>query len=329
MTAPVIVPEKEEIAGWGGQIVGLSDQWLKTMSVTGIVLYGLGLIVANSYLARLGISDFSLFKPQCVFTGAWSALFLACAALPSIAYYGACKNTRNDVFVWRFLKRAFVLVGTVAAATFVASLLRLFLLISANPQDNTWGEIWWSGWSFTPPGWGTLLFLMNFVPVFFVIPIFVDKMPDHDRATFRIVCFSLLFFALIGAAWIGYQMYPAVSRVLGGGRSEKAVLVFNKDADAVISKIISDSNGYAQMTPATPANAQMIWGDLVFQNSDYLVVGIQSCNVNGKVVGFKTVIDKKLIAAYFPLNTDSAFPIDSTLVCPPRPASPSNGGSPQ
>ncbi|SRR6266481_462397 len=50
------------------------------------VLYGLGLLITNTYLASIGVSDFSSIKPKYIITGAWSFLILLLAALPSVFF---------------------------------------------------------------------------------------------------------------------------------------------------------------------------------------------------------------------------------------------------
>jgi hypothetical protein len=197
---------KEPAVSEGWKVPGLAE--LKPASLVGVFLYGLGLIVANSYFSTLGFHDFSLLKPQAILTGAWAALFLSCAALPVVAYHSAWKNTLEKPAVSRFFLRVFVLVGTLALVTVAVSLLRIFMGISPNVNDHTWGTIWIQGWEQTPPGWGTLLVVMNLLPFVSLI-----RAADAFRnlLTLRQIVYFQAFFGLIGAVWLGMQMYPAVS----------------------------------------------------------------------------------------------------------------------
>jgi hypothetical protein len=63
-----------------------AESTAKTLSLAALLLYGIGLLVTNTFLAKYGISDFSIVKPQCLFTGSWSLLLLLLVSLPSLSF---------------------------------------------------------------------------------------------------------------------------------------------------------------------------------------------------------------------------------------------------
>jgi hypothetical protein len=302
LPSPLGAVEKQQETDGLQRLANFSDKWLKPLSLASILFYGLGLVVANSYLVRFGITDFSIFKPECIFTGVWSALFIACAAYPSYCFYGISIKTKDEVFFKRLVKKLFVVIGATLVASMAACLFRLFLGMSQNSQDNLyWYDYWWSIWSYTPPGWATLLIVMNVVVIFFILPPFTTSMPKHD--SFRVLVWSLSCFALIGATLVGYEMYPSVSRIFGGGRPESGVtFLFNKDGEALAAKLHSQTNHVPDGGPPGEVEA-----DLIFQTSDFLVLRILYCAPGKRRSELDAIVDKKLVSAYFPPVTAEIF----------------------
>ena len=230
-------------------------------------------------------------------------------SIPFRLFYGASINGGDDGFIKRLFKKFFAVIAATLVATMVASLFRLFMLISPNTQDNVfWFRYWWPAWSFTPPGWGTLLWIMNFFEILFILP-GVTSMPRRESSL--VLIWSLSFFALIGATLIGYEMYPAVSRIMGGGRPESGVtFLFGKDGQAVADRLHLQSNHYQD--GHAPLEVE---GDLIFQTSDFFVLRILYCSPDKRRTELDAIVDKKLINAYFPAVTANVMQSTSEFNC--------------
>jgi hypothetical protein len=62
------------------------EQIIKWVTILGIVLYVIGLLTVNTYLYRLGLSDFALLRTKFIYIGAWIALFIALASVPPVLF---------------------------------------------------------------------------------------------------------------------------------------------------------------------------------------------------------------------------------------------------
>ena len=61
------------------------DVTAKILAIAGIGLYGLGILVTNTFLAKYGVVNFAVLKPQAIFTGIWTVALFAVASLPTFA----------------------------------------------------------------------------------------------------------------------------------------------------------------------------------------------------------------------------------------------------
>lgn len=280
------------IASSWGQVASITEALLKQLTLVGILLYGLGLFVANIHYARYGFTDFSLLKPQCIFTGLWSVFFIFCAAIPSLALVLALKLTENVQSISRSLK---TLVAVLAAAVFVATVASggiSFFILGPRGTKDTWTTIW----GLAPPGWLTLLLVMN-VPTFLFVR---DLRSLPHRGRLQVVVFSLLTPVLVAAIVLGYEIYPQVTKEAGGGLPEQALFLFGKEGESTVSAIRSQVN-HEQDNLATGTVA----ADLMFTGSDYLVLRIEYCSPEKKASELTPVVDKKLISSYFPTHVPS------------------------
>lgn len=62
------------------------DNVIKMSTLLGLTLYILGLVVTNTYLYILGVSDFALVKPRYVYLGAWAifTIIMVCAPIATL-----------------------------------------------------------------------------------------------------------------------------------------------------------------------------------------------------------------------------------------------------
>ncbi len=307
-TDPPMPPSNRSAASPIQRLLGLSDQSTKALASVGVVFYALGLLVANIYYSQFGIVDFSILKPQCILTGIWSLLFIACASSPSFALLMALYNPNRSKPKLRPFFDFLFLVTCLASCTLAACFFRLILGISPNTADTAWLHYFWNGWSYTPPGWGYLLFVMNFLPVFFIVhrlPGFASK-----KEAFRILLVSEGILALIGSGVIGLALFPAVSRAYGGGRPQAGVTVYFAKDGANIAGRFPKSVGH----PGDGSSPDPVFVDIVLQTSDVMVLRSRFCDSQG-LKEIRSVVDRRVIEAYDPGASYEIWPPINKLPC--------------
>jgi hypothetical protein len=275
---------------------------LKLVSLVAVVLYGLGLFVANAYLTRFGITDFELLKPQCLFTGLWSIGYLICAGLPSLFAYLALFGDPS----MGLLKRIFLSLigGVVGVALATMAVFPLGMIILSSGLQNARSTFPFFG--IAPQGWGTLLGIVNVLMFVAIISGYGLKVSKKQAASVLLVWFLLV--AIFASSEIGYDIYPTVSRQAGGGRPENADFLFSHEGDSSLIAIRQRTNFEGN------ADSNILNADLIYSGKDDYILRVSYCSQ--KASGVSThketiaVVEKKDVSAIFPLG-DSTTPTGS------------------
>jgi len=281
---------------------------LKLASLFAIVLYGLGLFVANAYLTRFGITDFDLLKPQCLFTGLWSVGYLVCAVLPSLlAYLTLFGNSTIGSLKRIFLSFIAVVVG-IALGT--GAVFVLGLVISSNGPQTAHSSFPFFG--LAPEGWGMLLGIVNVLMFVGMISIYGVRISKRQAALLLMGLFFLV--SVIGSSEIGYDIYPTVGRQAGGGRPENADFLFSHEGELTLNTIRQRTNSQSIST------SNILNADLIYSGKDGYILRLGYCTP--KQSGVRThaetiaIVEKKDVSAIFPLG-DSVTPTGSReIACP-------------
>jgi hypothetical protein len=268
---------------------------LKLVSFVAVVLYGLGLFVANAYLTRFGITDFELLKPQCLFTGLWSMGYLICAGLPSLLAYLAVfgNSTMGPV------KRIFLSIVSGVVGIFLATMavfpLGLIILSSATKSFPFFG--------LAPQGWGTLPGIVNVLMFVGLISAYGVNVSKRQSASIMLVWFLLV--SVLASSEIGYDIYPTVSRQAGGGRPENADFLFSHEGESSLNAIRQRTNS------PSDSSSTILNADLIYSGKDDYILRVGYCSQKSSGVSTHketiAVVEKKDVSAIFPLG-DSMTP---------------------
>jgi hypothetical protein len=145
MTGPVIPSESSppglpESVG----VLAMGEHLLKGLAAFGVLAYVFGLLTVNTYLFRLGVTDFSLLKPRFIYTGALVGLCLTLGALlPAFgllyvttlsspaSFHAQLKSTLGEVAAWPISLAAYSLLPLL----FIAGPVLLYeRLLSPSPS---------------------------------------------------------------------------------------------------------------------------------------------------------------------------------------------------
>lgn len=203
-----------------------AESLLKVLSLTGIFLYGIGLLVTNTFLSKYGTSDFSVVKPQCIFTGIWTLTILFLAALPGFAVvialaYGSGKALSRTI--WEAL--LFI------PMCYLASLLALGLfdiyLGAYGVEAPNFGAL-----NIGIPGWRLLLVLMSVFPSLFLLRSRTDR---SFRTILPLWIGALIPMCLIASFVVGYEIFETVRREVGGGEPPSATFFFAPEGKDLVT----------------------------------------------------------------------------------------------
>jgi hypothetical protein len=288
--------------GWGIEIRPRNIEDLsKLLAAVAIACYVIGLLVVNTYLYRLGVSDFSLFRTRFAITGAL-ALIPIWASLISISAVPLLINSsRGDLHELRSLLRFFSHL-----VRLVAPIAVLFLLGNAvGIRDR--GVVGPFGLSL-----GLVFVLILGLAVAYAGVALVgarensmraDDDPDTERSRKRgplsgrpdalqmasqiaavIVAPLPLFLLFIWYLYnVAVYVYPQVPQQFGGGRPREARLLFREDA---LQEAKYLGFGVAQ-NRLLSSPVRMLW-----ENEDIYV--IQSPEMLGDAI---IRLDKSLVSA--------------------------------
>lgn len=303
----------------------------KVSSIVGICLYGLGLLVTNTFLAKLGASDFSILKPQCLFTGIWSCVLLFLAGFPTLSFIWVMADGK------RTLKKLLSAVFSCVVAAYLSTIASwvLFLIIAGPlPYTNEPFGFWKLDVGFE--GWRHLLLLMNILPLAMFVS-FPRLRNVSDASSSRKIWLQAYLglvvpLVLFGACLIGYEIFEDVNTEAGGGRPHNVTFYFSTEGKELLKTIRSatghfhDQDGELQLE-----------GNLIYSGSDRYIFEVDFCPREEKPIlttapeacyyhdqhpnvcldyplrSRPVIVDKKVIQAFFP-SGQPVFPSETT--CP-------------
>ena len=220
-----------------GRFANKADSILKILSVSGIFLYGLGLLVTNTFLSRYGASDFAILKPQCLFTGIWTFALLLLASLPGFSVVKTLADDKGTLKS-RILWAIFLFFPLCYVSSFLADgIFNVFI------GDRALRKQHWATLDIGLAGWRPILVLMSAIPVVFVLSS-VRQLKSGSLVPLKSVLLlwlgSLVPMSLLGAGFVGYQMFETVRPEFGGGSPTNAFFYFapeGKDILTVLRRI--------------------------------------------------------------------------------------------
>jgi hypothetical protein len=266
---------------------------LKGLSLIGLLLYAIGLLVMNTYLAKYGITDFAILKPQCLLTGAWATLLLMFATFPALIFVHAISEKRKPA-LRRYATALLLLVSFAYTATFCA--IGIFSLLAGVVVSNK-GLL-----CLNPgvPGWRWLLIAMLVPCLLRIRQSDIDL--DSPKREWLMKSFPGFIFAwIVGIFVIGFQTYESINAEMGGGRPLVAGLYLSADAKDLLTYLRHTGRPFHDDDPANT-----IQGELIYTTSDRYVFRIPFCRGpaegtwskdNIKRIDERVVIDKKVVQA--------------------------------
>jgi hypothetical protein len=193
------------------------EQAAKTVAALTAVLYIVGLLVANEYLIKIGISDFSLLRPKCTLTGGWTVLLFIMCSMPILLPYLHFDYRRADGLKQWKLHLAFAVCGFLSATHMPKALFGVLRVEYAN-LPHLGGLIFWSCVYVA-----LLVFCREFA-------LGAGEQKGLQRAGILYVFFiAFLIGIMIFTVDVADEVYPRIDEAFGGGKPVPARLVFNKD----------------------------------------------------------------------------------------------------
>jgi hypothetical protein len=268
----------------------MAEKIAKAAALLLAACYGLGLMVSNQYLLRLGVSDFSSVRPKYVVTGMWTLLLAVFIAAPLLEWFAnrhkpARKQLSGLLFILIF------------AATFLQALL-VFLGFSCEWRGHILdalhdgGLVVISAW--TPVGIGGLTWLK--------LKLETRRRPVvNDLIVAMFLCISMLSLTHNIAAYV----YGHIPEASGGGRAAMACVLL-KEPD------IWDTNGIKQAYPLQPTMREI---PIVYQDEKLLVV-----NAGSEDKPRSIVISKDLVKSFTLLNDQQSCPVTAQPAAVPFPS---------
>ena len=233
------------------------------------ILYVVGLIVSNLYLITIGVTDFSLLKARCIFTGAWCVVLFAACFLSG--YVGARTFHKYvwDVSSWRSRLAGLILVFSIEL-TFYFTLKELF---SHLVGPDTGHHILWDFFYFCCP---------------FGVGFGIMKM----RKTASLTPFDAVYLLMLLAP-IGYcsVLYPHVHQEYGGGEPLKVTLVLSREGTEAWRSLKPQVDGQT-------GTSLLERIELLYQNESIAVIRDKT--------GSTFILDRRLVSIISPQPSQKA-----------------------
>src|ERR1035438_2616649 len=276
------------------------DRLIKVATAVGAILFVVGLIVENLYYSRFPVSDFTVFRPACILTGAWTVGLLIVVEFPAVAAW--------QVFLKSELRGRRLATDIVAVALFslVASIglgatsldllgaTSLDLLRSIGPHGATSVDRWQRvRRDFLSPDslfrqWISLVMTCNVLNLALTaFKWFESRKPNPSES--RAPTFLLPMLAYAGGLFFtvmysGTAFYPAVGLHAGGGEPQSGTLYFSTEGAQLYQSLrrqvgwYHDNDGKDDFYPNGALSAVLIKteSDRYIVDSDYCSIGGQA-----------------------------------------------------
>jgi len=286
---PVTITSAKASPNRWSSFAARAESAAKAAAAIGILCYAVGLIVTNTYLTRYGVTDFGLVQPQCVLTGCWTIIIILLATSPSVVA-ALVMSSDSKTTQW---KRYFLAIAGGALMLFLAYVIIVVIgIILVNPLERSLNA--------NLPGWETILWLMNTLPVLLVFAkpeVYADL-----RDNLWNVGIFFLPFALISCFVIGTHMYEVIAPEMGGGRPQHGQLYIAAEDKELLAHIRALSAPYHDKDPEGA-----ISGDMIYMGSDRYAFRVVYCgpsddSLTSKAVVYKEqdfIADKKTMQSFF------------------------------
>lgn len=254
----------------------------KTLSLSAVLSYALGLVVQNVYLASFGVSDFDLLKAKSILTGILCAVLLAVGAIPTFLVYIVAFFPGMDASPKKRRIAARILVVCMSFAAFLA--LREYDQPAISLQELH--EVAWLATTRFTAG------IMAFVSLLSSI-VFLETAKRSDTPKERL--HDLLSAVAVNCAFMTLGLpgiYAAFPAEFGGGRPTPVVLILTEDGRKVWHHL---SHKYE--------DSQDPFVQLVYEREKTLLVrdNTHFDSETGSTVGSTVIVlDKALVQAFIP-----------------------------
>jgi hypothetical protein len=271
-------------------VAGRAESIVKILAGVGLLCYGLGLIVTNTFLTRYGVTDFSLLRGQCVVTGCWTAVLLMAAVLPTLCTAVFMSAPSYDPIILQLVKAlVYTVTGLVLAYLVMVPIAVLIVVpgeVSSLYRLNA-----------NLPGWNGIVAIMNIVPLGFVL--FFPELVRRNRSGL-IALFTPFIF--LSCFLIGSQTYEVIAPQMGGGRPQHGELYFSSNDQDISLRLKHLTSPYHDHDPDGA-----ITGDMIYAGSDRYAFRVVYCVPSnepgtGKKSVYKEqvfVADKKTMQSFF------------------------------
>jgi hypothetical protein len=282
-------------------IAAACEAMAKLAALAGLVLYAVGLVVTNTYLARFGLTDFATVKPQCVLVGCWTVLLLVLAAVPGIA----CLTVASELARGRVKRVLLSLVWLVVCGYFVSLftgfIFTLFFIDTGGVDTN---DVF-GGVGAAIPSWPGLVLLMSGLPILFLWPqLIFGKGQPEPVAHWELAMLGVMVLpACIAVVVIGYDVFPRVNAEVGGGRATETLVQFSAEGRDIVDRARKISQPYHDGEPPLSVGA-----DLVYASADRYLIRVVYCDSARRYRSLPVLLDKRMVQALYLSGGHAADP---------------------
>lgn len=237
----------------------------RTLAIFGIALYVLGLLVVNTYLFKIGASDFSLIRTRFILTGALAAICIAIVAIWVMAYKVAIESVAMSLSSRKQHATWVQRIGVPASQVLTLVVLTGFVITRLAASGS---EIHSSLFDAVGNDSDLLLITLFLVPGILIISVFIDRRPGDDLPSQ--VHLALVPFGVMGALLLAFwaidffagTIFPVVPEQFGGGRPKQVQLIMKPDAALL-----------PYLRPTASAVSQPITVNLIWEGESSFLVG--------------------------------------------------------
>jgi hypothetical protein len=193
----------------------------KATVVVSAVLYCVGMLIANEYLMRLGISDFGALRPKYILTGTWAVLLALLLTLPGhpISYLG-----RTGGLKVQHKRRLGIVLAIILFA--IAPPVLWLVLFGLTSQFSFPGGHWYLSYflslvcSLAVIGCGQLIRLIQYL---------LKHGMRRVQLVYALITSVIPIILFLSTQLVARTVYNKIPEALGGGQPVRAHLVLNSD----------------------------------------------------------------------------------------------------